>query len=105
MDRAARVDFQLRNHSIKKAVSSRANARDLPSPVPSERKQIPRAAGPRNDSRRVRQKLLAWYRREKRSLPWRGTTDPYRIWVSEVMLQQTTVAAVRNRYDGFLRRF
>jgi A/G-specific adenine glycosylase len=53
----------------------------------------------------LRKKLLAWYRREKRSLPWRATTDPYRIWVSEVMLQQTTVAAVRNRYDGFLRRF
>jgi A/G-specific adenine glycosylase len=53
----------------------------------------------------LRKKLLAWYRREKRTLPWRGSTDPYRIWVSEVMLQQTTVAAVRNRYDGFLRRF
>jgi A/G-specific adenine glycosylase len=53
----------------------------------------------------LRKKLLAWYRLEKRSLPWRGTTDPYRIWVSEVMLQQTTVAAARNRYDGFLLRF
>ncbi len=50
-------------------------------------------------------KLLAWYRREKRELPWRGTSDPYRIWVSEVMLQQTTVAAVRGRYEAFLSRF
>jgi len=58
-----------------------------------------------NESILIRQKLLSWYRRQKRSLPWRATTDPYRIWVSEVMLQQTTVAAVRNRYDGFLRRF
>lgn len=53
----------------------------------------------------IRNSLLAWFRREKRQLPWRGTTDPYRIWVSEVMLQQTTVAAVRPRYDAFLERF
>ncbi len=49
--------------------------------------------------------LLAWFRREKRQLPWRGTRDPYRIWVSEVMLQQTTVGAVRGRYEAFLSRF
>ncbi|MFY9551194.1 MAG: A/G-specific adenine glycosylase, partial [Thermoanaerobaculia bacterium] len=49
--------------------------------------------------------LLDWFRREKRELPWRGTRDPYRIWVSEVMLQQTTVGAVRGRYEAFLRRF
>lgn len=40
-----------------------------------------------------------------RQLPWRGTRDPYRIWVSEVMLQQTTVGAVRQRYEAFLSRF
>ena len=49
--------------------------------------------------------MLAWFRREKRQLPWRGTRDPYRIWVSEVMLQQTTVGAVRSRYLEFLSRF
>ena len=54
---------------------------------------------------RVRRTLLAWYDREKRQLPWRGTRDPYRIWVSEVMLQQTTVEAVRRRYEAFLERF
>ena len=53
----------------------------------------------------VRAKLLAWFRRQRRQLPWRGTRDPYRIWVSEVMLQQTTVEAVRGRYEAFLRRF
>jgi len=53
----------------------------------------------------VRRRLLAWFRREKRELPWRGTRDPYRIWVSEVMLQQTTVGAVRGRYENFLQRF
>jgi A/G-specific adenine glycosylase len=55
--------------------------------------------------RDIRDRLLAWYRRERRQLPWRGTTDPYRIWVSEVMLQQTTVAAVLPRYGRFLTRF
>jgi A/G-specific adenine glycosylase len=53
----------------------------------------------------IRRKLLTWFRKEKRRLPWRGTRDPYRIWVSEVMLQQTTVAAVLGRYKGFLHRF
>ena len=53
----------------------------------------------------IRRKLLSWYRRQKRALPWRGSSDPYRIWVSEVMLQQTTVAAVRKRYHRFLQRF
>jgi A/G-specific adenine glycosylase len=49
--------------------------------------------------------LLAWYRRNRRDLPWRRTSDPYRIWVSEVMLQQTTVRAVVPYYRRFLRRF
>lgn len=53
----------------------------------------------------IRRTLLAWYRREKRRLPWRDARDPYRVWISEVMLQQTTVAAVAGRYDAFLRRF
>ena len=49
--------------------------------------------------------LLDWYDRHRRSLPWRGEGDPYRIWLSEVMLQQTTVAAVGPRYARFLARF
>lgn len=49
--------------------------------------------------------LLDWYDRHRRSLPWRGERDPYRIWLSEVMLQQTTVAAVGPRYARFLARF
>ncbi|WP_263367187.1 A/G-specific adenine glycosylase [Edaphobacter bradus] len=52
-----------------------------------------------------RRKLMSWYRSHARALPWRGTSDPYRIWVSEVMLQQTRVAAVIEHYEGFLRRF
>ncbi|MBI2300781.1 MAG: A/G-specific adenine glycosylase [Armatimonadetes bacterium] len=49
--------------------------------------------------------LLEWYRRERRPLPWRGETDPYRIWVSEVMLQQTQVETVKPYYHRFLARF
>jgi A/G-specific adenine glycosylase len=50
-------------------------------------------------------RLAAWYRRNRRELPWRGVKDPYRIWVSEVMLQQTQVATVVPHYLGFLTRF
>ena len=49
--------------------------------------------------------LLAWFRRERRALPWRGTRDPYRIWVAEVLLQQTRVAQAIPYYHRFLRRF
>jgi A/G-specific adenine glycosylase len=52
-----------------------------------------------------RRKLLAWYREHARDLPWRRTRDPYRIWLSEIMLQQTRVAAVIEHYHEFLRRF
>jgi A/G-specific adenine glycosylase len=52
------------------------------------------------------EKLVAWQRREGRhDLPWQGTRDPYRIWLSEVMLQQTQVAAVIPYYQRFLSRF
>ena len=49
--------------------------------------------------------LLAWYGANARDLPWRRTTDPYRIWVSEIMLQQTRVAAVLGYYARFLEAF
>lgn len=55
--------------------------------------------------RRIRAKTLGWYNLEKRNLPWRGESDPYRIWVSEVMLQQTRVDTVLDRYPRFLSRF
>jgi len=53
----------------------------------------------------VAERLLAWYGREGRELPWRQTRDPYHIWLSEIMLQQTTVAAVIPYYQAFLQRF
>jgi A/G-specific adenine glycosylase len=53
----------------------------------------------------LRRALLAWYERRRRDLPWRRRADPYGVWVSEVMLQQTTVKAVTPYYESFLARF
>ncbi len=52
-----------------------------------------------------RKSLLDWFRQFQRDLPWRKTKDPYRIWLSEIMLQQTRVAAVIPYYERFLERF
>ena len=49
--------------------------------------------------------LLSWYRKNKRDLPWRGSRDAYRIWISEIMLQQTRVEAVKPYYFRFMERF
>ena len=57
------------------------------------------------DRRRFRQRLLAWYRRHGRDLPWRRTDDPYHILVSEIMLQQTQVDRVLPKYAEWLRRY
>ena len=56
-------------------------------------------------ARRFGARLRAWYRRHGRELPWRRTRDPYRILVSELMLQQTQVSRVIDYYDRFLQRF
>src|SRR5258705_403943 len=53
----------------------------------------------------LRRDILAWYVRNKRDLPWRRTRDPYAIWVSEIMLQQTRVETVAPYYERFLTRF
>jgi A/G-specific adenine glycosylase len=53
----------------------------------------------------VRRDLLAWYRRNRRDLPWRRSRDPYAIWVAETMLQQTRVETALPYYDRFLARF
>jgi A/G-specific adenine glycosylase len=52
-----------------------------------------------------RRRLGAWYRESARRLPWRGVEDPYATWLSEIMLQQTRVATVVDRYTEFLQRF
>lgn len=53
----------------------------------------------------MRARLLDFYDTHKRDLPWRRTSDPYAIWVSEIMLQQTQVDVVKPRYDAFLQRY
>jgi A/G-specific adenine glycosylase len=62
-------------------------------PVPVEKKET------------IRRELLSWYRENRRDLPWRRERDPYRIWVSEVMLQQTRVDTVIPYYERFLEQF
>lgn len=59
----------------------------------------------RRRGRVLAQTLVDWYEGAQRDLPWRQTRDPYAIWVSEVMLQQTRVEVVRGRWESFLRRF
>jgi A/G-specific adenine glycosylase len=60
---------------------------------------------PNPADRLIRRSLLSWYHRNKRDLPWRHTRDPYHIWVSEIMLQQTQVSAVIPYYVRFIRKF
>jgi len=57
------------------------------------------------DAGHFRSDLLNWYAVHRRDLPWRRSSDPYAIWISEIMLQQTRVAAVIPYYEKFLRRF
>ncbi len=67
---------------------------------------MPRHAKPSvAQSAHFQQALLGWYAHSHRTLPWRGTTNPYAIWVAEIMLQQTTVVAVIPYYSRFLERF
>jgi len=54
---------------------------------------------------RIAADLLAWYSRARRDLPWRRSRDPYRVWVSEIMLQQTQVERVRDYFVRFIDRF
>lgn len=51
----------------------------------------------------IAEPLIGWYRRNKRDLPWRRNPEPYRVWISEIMLQQTRVEAVKGYYDRFLK--
>jgi A/G-specific adenine glycosylase len=75
-----------------KRTPSEKPARGLPIPTPPER-------------RRFRSRLLTWYRRHGRDLPWRKTADPYHILVSEIMLQQTQVDRVLPKYAEWLDKF
>src|SRR5881394_468979 len=76
------------------AVNTNAGKRSRPLPVP-----VPA------DRRRFRQRLLTWYGRHGRDLPWRKTDDPYHILVSEIMLQQTQVDRVLPKYAEWLDKY
>jgi A/G-specific adenine glycosylase len=74
--------------------------RRAPAPRPAPDAPSPAALRPW-----AARRLLAWFARHQRALPWRRDRDPYRVWVSEVMLQQTTVAAVVPYFERFLAAF
>jgi A/G-specific adenine glycosylase len=63
------------------------------------------AGKPRHIYAAIRRALLAWFGANARALPWRGTRDPYAVWVSEIMLQQTQIATVTPFYQRFLKAF
>src|ERR1700687_2472324 len=74
--------------------AQRTKAKRKPPPLPAP-----------GDRRRFRRRLLAWYRRHGRDLPWRNTNDPYHILVSEIMLQQTQVDRVLPKYAEWLEKY
>ena len=75
--------------------------------MPRRRRKLPAKLGgrPRLVYAALRRALLAWFRSNARTLPWRGTADPYAVWVSEIMLQQTQVVTVIPYYQRFLAAF
>ena len=100
--RAAK-EFQDRQRETK----TRSSVRGVRLPTAS-RSANGAVSGNANSAKSVanfRRSLLKWYDEHRRDLPWRQTRDPYRIWLSEIMLQQTRVAAVLEHYRIFLERF
>jgi A/G-specific adenine glycosylase len=99
--------IQKRNARVKSAMSS-GQDRDS-SVVPLNRCSRPVNADSvtrnRVDPETFAKPLLAWYDENRRDLPWRQNRDPYRVWLSEIMLQQTRVAAVLEHYLRFLKKF
>jgi A/G-specific adenine glycosylase len=75
----------------------------MPVSTPRKRPALPLPLA--NERRRFRQRLLTWYGRHGRDLPWRKTTDPYHILVSEIMLQQTQVDRVLPKYFEWLNKY
>ncbi|MFP3359142.1 A/G-specific adenine glycosylase, partial [Planococcus sp. SIMBA_143] len=57
------------------------------------------------DEQKFQQDLITWFKKEQRTLPWRESKDPYRVWVSEIMLQQTRVDTVIPYYERFMSLF
>src|SRR5689334_800697 len=87
---------------------TQATQRSLPnsqSPVPRPQSTVPGSQSQLDTPQIFSRRLRAWFRAHGRDLPWRRTRDPYRILVSELMLQQTQVSRVVDYYQRFLERF
>ncbi|WP_437900967.1 A/G-specific adenine glycosylase [Sorangium sp. So ce124] len=93
---SAREDDQERQRSLRRRASSREQGAGAPPPA---------APDPGERDREIAAALEAWFGRVARDLPWRRTRDPYAIWLSEVMLQQTRVETVIPYYERFLARY
>jgi len=85
---------------------------EMPAKQPASTRKHPSARGTQpapmplpRDRQRFRERLLSWYRRHGRDLPWRQTSDPYHILVSEIMLQQTQVERVLPKYAEWLEKY
>ncbi len=96
-----------RNPGARGDASSRSRARRAS--IPTTRTQSPKSPDTAGElpatPAKLARSLLAWYGLAARTLPWRGSRDPYAIWVSEIMLQQTQVQTVLGYYDRFMRDF
>jgi A/G-specific adenine glycosylase len=84
-----------------------ARATIKPSQNSAKKKKLRKqsAQRPAKQLKQFQKALLGWFAQHRRELPWRASRDPYRVWVAEVMLQQTRIAAVIPYYDRFLARF
>jgi A/G-specific adenine glycosylase len=90
-----------RNAPARQARTRKARARK----ASSRKKVAPLSIPEQSDRRRFRRRLLTWYDRHGRDLPWRKTDDPYHILVSEIMLQQTQVDRVLPKYAEWLDKY
>jgi A/G-specific adenine glycosylase len=88
-----------------RSVAGRAGPRPSPDTIAADGSEAPLDAADASAVARFKARLLAWYAEARRDLPWRRTRDPYRVWVSETMLQQTRVETVVPYYERFLREF
>ena len=100
------MQWRLKSNALRRVLRWRPRTADHIVRAAMTPPRLPRAARvPDATRRRFGRRLRAWFRANGRDLPWRRTRDPYRVLISELMLQQTQVARVLERYDGFLREF
>jgi A/G-specific adenine glycosylase len=92
--------------TVKSRLPSSGKVRSIPSPATRHgRPPLEHGRSGTAETQIFGRRLLAWYDQHQRDLPWRKDRDPYRVWLSEIMLQQTRVAAVLEHYRRFLKKF